>query len=401
MMRRRASLGIAVGADAVRVVGLAAGCIVSTARHDWTSIDDLAVAIGHALDEVLPAMARSGRLLVGATIGPIASQVRSLAWSKVAPDQRAFIAELRENASRYFVGCGHPLVVAPRVIHLNDTVIVAAFDARVVEALTATCRSYDLRLAVMAPTVEALRLATTRNDVRWVDGPVLVDLVFSANDELESIHRQPLRPGTSSESSAPVAALASLGAGAWRFADAYAAAAVATSPTRLALVGDDLAGPRARSKARLRMAVAACAASIAFSAVSPGLAVHRAAARAERELAALDTTRRTARDAYLVLGAATKAIEAVDTMASGRRSMAHAIAALTRVIPESVFLKDLRLDVAGGTLVAIGPHAAVVVSELAAAHEIKSAALVGAVTPQAVVGAQFERATIRFQWARQ
>jgi hypothetical protein len=305
------------------------------------------------------------------------------------------------NVSRYFVGCGHPLVVVPRVIQSHDSVIVAAFDARVVEALTTTCSSYDLRLAVLAPTVEVLRLATTRNDVRWADGTVLVDLVFSANDELASIHRHPRRPGTSSESIAPVAALASLGADAWTFADAYAAAVSAAAPTRLALVGDELAGPRGRSKARLRMAVATCASAIAFSAVSPGLVAHRAAARAEQEFTALEAARKAARDASLVLGAATKAIEAVDTMASGRRSMVRMIAALTRVIPESVFLKDLRLDAAGGTLVAVGPHAAAIVSELAAAHEIKSAALVGAVTPQAVVSAQLERAMIRFQWAGQ
>lgn len=146
------------------------------------------------------------------------------------------------------------------------------------------------------------------------------------------------------------------------------------------------------------LAVAIATSMFIIAVVTPGLAAYASARHSEQVLNSLEATRRVATREIQTIAAATATLRMLDSLSAKRRSMTLALAALTRAIPDSVFLSDVRLDELGGTIIAIGPHAAAVVERLAD-PPFAQPSLVGAVTPAASADTTLERATVRFTWA--
>jgi hypothetical protein len=81
----------------------------------------------------------------------------------------------------------------------------------------------------------------------------------------------------------------------------------------------------------------------------------------------------------------------------GRRSATLLLADLTRALPDSSAIAAIRVDTAGGTLVALTPRAATVLSGIERVPGIVAPEIPGPVTREAVRGRELERLTVRFR----
>jgi hypothetical protein len=397
MIRRGASIGIGIGADTVRTLAWDGNRVTAVAEERFSSVADLAVAVSNAIDAVRDPLL-STRVAAGISLGPAWVQVRALPPCIGRRNLRELATHLRDNATRYFLAAGRPPVLSRPAVQA-DCIWAAAYDADVIDVLTGVCLIRRFRLLAIVPTIVALRLATTQSHLCWIDASLEVDVTFEPNGELQSIARRVQPSVDFLPDATAVGSLAALGENAWRFADAFVAAKAAFAPPTLSLTSDSLSGSASQGRARVAAAGVALSAAVLMAAITPGLAARRMSSSTERELASLGASHTRAMQQYRALDTVSRLISTVATIADARRSMTLAMAALTRAIPDSLFITDLRLDDRGGSLVAIGPHAAAVVAELAAAPGLDAPALVGPVTPQIVDGRQLERATVRFSWA--
>ncbi|MGH7719207.1 MAG: hypothetical protein ACREON_10225 [Gemmatimonadaceae bacterium] len=198
-----------------------------------------------------------------------------------------------------------------------------------------------------------------------------------------------------------VTALQKSGPEAWRFADAYGAAVV--SPREpLALQGGRGGAAVLQSPPRWRVALASAtlAAAIVVAFISPGLAASRAEQRTRSELLQIATQRRAAALLEGELSRTTDALADLAAFDAARRSSTLLLAELARALPREGALVAFRSDSGAGSVVALAPRAAAV---LTAVEQISGAVgpeIVGPVTREVVKGKEYERVTIRFRLAK-
>jgi hypothetical protein len=194
---------------------------------------------------------------------------------------------------------------------------------------------------------------------------------------------------------APTLLLASLGADAWRFADALGAAVTPSSD----ILGWSPHGDRARAPQRRRLIAAFATAVIAAIAwlVAPGIAATVSQRAAQRRIAAVADVRRSVILAERELTRVTGALNEVAAFDSGSIPATMLLANLTRTMPEGAAVVALHVSEEGGTMVALAPRAAAVLAAVERVPEIEGAEIVGPVTPEAVGTHTLERLSIRFR----
>jgi hypothetical protein len=233
------------------------------------------------------------------------------------------------------------------------------------------------------------------------DGELIAEIT-SANGEIRQIHR---RLRTASDDTPndglrdPESGLAGIGEQASRFADAYGAALVPLRAWTLRLPIDGRVAPNAVSRWRSAVALAAACVGIAFAIVAPGLGARVRANRAERELAALAGEHVAAIDVRRRVEQVTLALDDVARFAEERRSPLALLSALTAALPAESAIVTFRVDSAAGTVVALAPRAALIVTQLERVEGIVAPEIIGPVSREMVAGHERERVTVRLRLA--
>src|SRR5207244_12006646 len=90
-------------------------------------------------------------------------------------------------------------------------------------------------------------------------------------------------------------------------------------------------------------------------------------------------------------------LERVERFQEQRGKTTVLLGAISEALPESTALVTLRLDTLEGNFVALTPHAAEILPQLATVADIVAPKIVGSLTKETVGTAQVQRATIRFK----
>jgi len=393
----RDQLGLGVGAGSLRAVGVRRGRIMWALDAELEPGESVADAIA-----VLLAAAprpRWRRPAVSAAVGPSAVQTKSLAGLPPLTDAAVVERLVREGAGRFFLMNGVPLTTGGVRVDAPGTAWAAAFEAPLVAALEAGCRAARLRLRAVVPTVAVLGASSDDSAVWWSDGDVRVHVALSGR-RLTTVRRLG-RGGPAAEKaqSSPsiVPALAVLGSEAWRYADAYGAAVLgAREPTALRFAGRSRESG-VTSRWRIGVAVGVLAACVIAVLIAPGLAAERVSRNASTRLAALGAARRDAARGGAQVRAVSAALAEVAAFSADARSPTLLIASLTRALPEGSAVVAVRVDTAGGTLVALAPRAAMVLGALERVPGLIGPEIVGPVTREIAGTREVERVTVRFR----
>ncbi len=392
-------IGVGVTREAVRVVLVHRGRILyaaSAAVGDERALDD---ALAELLGGVPLRIWRRTSVVVA--IGPAAAQTRRLAELPPTRDVRALTSLVRESTSRFFLKNGVPLVTGGVEVTPAGVAWAAAFDRPAVEAIERACDARKVRLVAVVPSVAVIPRVLAGAVVRWPDGDVVADVTYGDGGRLLAVRRlQRSDPGEVAPQ--PVAnsdELERLGADGWRFADAFGSALAALSEPLAYRPGDDpMRASTPLSRARLGAALLALAVAALAALLAPSVAANRAATRAGRHLGALAEQRQAAAKTERSLAEVAGALADVERFERERRSMTLFLASLTRALPATTAILTLRADSTGGEVVALAPHGAAVIAQLAAVPDIATPGLAGPVTPAGGETQQLERVTARFQW---
>jgi hypothetical protein len=394
-------VGIAVAGGVVRVVAVRGGNVLWAGE---SSVDGRTIEA--AVADLLTArrLRRWPRPTIVAAVGPARAQLRRLSGLPPIVDAGALARLVSESTSRFFLRNGVPLVTTGvrRDRDGDSEGWGAAIEQPVIAALEAACRAHGLRLAAVLPTLAVIPHALHGDSLTWGDGEVRAHLTLT-DGHLTSMRRTvaDAAASASEHDAVPLAVpgLAALGADGWRFADAYGAA--------VASVRDPLAYRPARAASaapirtwRLVAAGIACAVALASAILGPTLMTRHAAAQATGALAALTRQRRAAEGAESDLVHVSRALDEVAAFDSDRHPATLLVNDLARALPTGGALVTLRVDSAGGTLVALAPRAAILIERLEHVPGLATPTFVGPVTREVAAGSEVERVAIHFRWAR-
>jgi hypothetical protein len=378
---RVAHLGIGVSASAVR------GLLVRSSRVVWAGEAEVTPdrPLEEALNDLLTDMPslRWSRVRAVAAIGPWAAQLRRLTQLPPTANQRLLSAIVREDAGRYFLRNGVPLVtttVDPR----GQDVWGGAIERPIVEALLRVCSRHRIRMSAVVPTVSVLSEVTDAERVAWPDGDV-VGLLEVRQRRLVGYRRV---SRTSSEAAGvpeiPAApALARIPGVASRFMDAWAAAntgrghRVAYRPDRTLTQGQETTGQH-RS---VLVAAAVFVATAIISGSAYAIRAHVAERHARQTIAALRSQTLIAAREERALASEMGELRSLTAFDRSARLMTLMLAAITDAVEAPTMLVSFKSDSTGGTVVAVTPDAATLVEELSAVPEIATPTIVGPVTP--------------------
>lgn len=409
VLRRSLVVGVDVSANAVRAVALRESCVVWSREIARSSSSGLEGTLADLLDE-LPHVGPM-RPRVFASVGPSSAQVRTLGDAAWARDQQLARAIVAENPHRFFLVNGTPVVTTDvQPLHTGD-ILAAAIDQPVVDALTVVCRRCHLRLVLVAPAAAVLGYAVDGDRAVLEDGDLSL-IASYAGARLVGCRR--VRTAELRED------LANVQPGQFNpqvvevgtpFAAAFGAARAERS-VQLALRSHRRATGDAQ---RLWCAVAACAIALAFALIAPPIVATQQAdsARAARARIARSGERALALERRLAEAAVE--LRELDAFTSERRSATLVLASLSEAIEHPTMLLSVQADTLGGTLVALTPRVADMMTMLDSVPEITAARIAGPVTLQPkitvapVVGPQsgtvrreatppMERVTVRFAW---
>jgi hypothetical protein len=409
--RAASVIGVAVSNDSVRAVVLERGRIIWS--HEAAFADDeLPAALRNVVAEARRACRRARALAVA--IGPTFAQLRRLHGLPPVRDPRVLSAIVQQNTSRYFRQTGAPLVTTPVAQREGDRAWAGAIDAPIIDAIADIGVEHRFSSVAVAPIAAVLGYAAPDSGFTWYDGDLGLSLRYTGA-RLAECRCLPsfLLEGEHGSGATVAGALRPLGEDALRFAAAYAAAhGCAASP----LAVRPERGARERATRRLATAGAAFALALAFVALAPTIAamrVERAAAARMRSLAPRTMP------AERIAGAVADSARLLSQLVAFQRTASSKtllLASMSCAIEEPAMLLSLRLEPSGGTLTALAPTAAALLTMLGEVPEIASPVIVGSVTPQSLPSApamppmptspnaasaapkSLERVTLRFHW---
>jgi hypothetical protein len=394
------TLGISLAASQLRAVLVRRGQVVAASEREIDEAEPLESAIEQLVRTVPIGRFRRPRVVVA--LGPSRAQVRRISGLPHVSKPRVLAQLVQQSADTFFLRSGRALLLARLDLEAPGTTWAAALDEECVRAAVAGCRAAGVRVRAVVAAAGVLPLALTDRPLVWRDGEIATEVTTNADGSLASVRRIPaaLLPGSEAELH-PVPALQVLGERAACFADAYAATRV-TSATPLRLHPTRTRAARPAIPAwRIAAAGLALAASVAAAAAGPPLKARQAEAVAAAELASLQRERRAVADTERELERITATLADVEHFAAGRQSPTLLLEQLTRALPDGTALVSLRVDSAGGSLVALAPRAASVLAPLERVPAITAPAIVGPVTREIAAGRQVERVNIRFGLSRQ
>ena len=392
MIALRPHLGLGIGrrrVSAVLVDGRTVTWAASRARSDGEPLAD-------CLRGLLAACPRS-RLrppLVVAAVGPAAAQLKLVADLPPVAEPSAIAAVVREQASRFFLKNGVPLVFSDARAASPTSAWVAAFEEPVVRDVVEACRDRGLRLHLVTPTAVALQFATPAQAVVWHDGDVELAITY-ADGAPASVRLSP-----SNEGAQPLPEVVALfGPIAVRAADLLDAAGATRVSRReaIALRGQAVRLTTDPSRRRVAVSGAISVTAIVLALLAPLVASMRVERSARAHDAAVHSLVRRADGDARALANATEALATLASFTQSRRSFTLLLAQLTRALPEGSALLALQIDSAGtGSIAALGPHAAAVVDAVERVPGLASPEIVGPVTRETAAGKQLDRVTVRF-----
>jgi hypothetical protein len=345
----RLIVGVSIESDGLHAVGVRRARVlwaVEARRGDE-------VPLGEALAAFLGALpvGRFARPRATVAVGPTYAQTKRLAGLPALGDERVLARTVSEHAERFFLRDGVPLVTTSVRLDADGRPWAAALQKDAVDTIVTACQTSRLRLAGIVPAVDV---------------------------------GQPKAGG-----------LASLGANAQQYATAYGAAVIPGALTWRAHPMAVHDAPRWRVTA----AASATIGALGLALVAPGVSAHVVEQRAITHLVAVagpsGTARRMARDIELVTGA----LSEVGTFDRGRRPATMLLADLARVLPDGAALLALHVDSVGGSIVALTPQAAALLTHLERVPGLAAPEITGPVTREIAGGHDLERVTVRFRWS--
>jgi hypothetical protein len=400
-------IGVAIDSQTVRAVEVRAGRIRWAAELARDESEPLAATLAQLFSDVRKRSRWFIRPRVVLALGPTVVQAKRLSGLPTMRDANLLTRMVAESSGRFFLRNGVPLVTGDVWMPADGGVWAAAADEHSVRDLVEACVQARVVLRSIVPSVVVLGSALQDGAVCWPDGAAGVSVTL-AQGELVKLRWMPAASPRSANGASrtpgegatdePVARtpLLRLGKDAWRYAAAYGAACT-TSP-RLDLLPSQRTLHVRVPRWRMELAMAAAAFALAMALVAPGFRAMRAAHRAERELAALERTGPAAEAPYRELEHMSSALEEVSAFAAERRSYTSLLAQLTRAFPAQSAVVSLRVDSAGGTLVALAPHAADVVRSVEHVPAMVNPQIVGPVTSERDGDYDVERVTVSFLW---
>lgn len=385
-------IGLAVGSDALRVVGVDRGRVLWAGESPIDETRSLAVA----LDELL----RTVRLRrwpwpkAALAVGASHAQAKRLVGLPSVGEGAALGDIVRENVDRFFIRDGVPLLTIISLGH-DGEVWGAAVEAPVVSEMGVACRRRRIKLTHVVPAATVVCHALEGTRIVWDDGDTRVE-ILRQGDRAVSVRRA--RANASPETPRAVSALGQLGEEGWRFADAYGAA-VAGCDAPLALKLDRAAtGGAPLAQWRLHFAAGVATLALTAALLAPTIAARLASRRAEATLAALAPRRAVAARAAADLDRVSRALGEISEFSANLRSPVGLLGALTESLPASAQLASVQTDTTGGTIVALALHAGQVVDRLDRMPQLAGVQVVGPVTREYVANVEKERVTVRFHW---
>ncbi len=399
------AIGISIEREAVRAVEVQRGRIRWAAEMARDDGELLAVTLCQLLSGARRRHLSLWQPRVVVALGPSLVQTKCLRGLPAVRDARMLTRVVRESSSRFFLRNGVPLVTTDVRVAGDGQAWAAATDESTMREVLEACASAKVAPRRIVPAVAVLGAALVDGTVLWPDGSVVAAVTLHGgtlsivrcvphvgSDGDGRARRSGIAPRTDEPVLRPV--LATLGNEAWRYAAAFGAATAPVSAL-------DLLPPRHGVHARVprwRLAVAGIAAGAAFTAalLAPGLRAAQATRVASRTVAALGSEWTTAESMQRELGRMTAALEEVSAFMGTRRSHLSLLSQLTRALPQQSALVSLHVDSAGGTLVALAPHAADILHAVERVPDIVNPQILGPVTQERDGDYDVERVSLRF-----
>lgn len=391
-------IGLAVAHGSIRAVLVRGDALLWAGEDELDDASQVAEAVARLLHAVPGRRWRRHR--VNAAVGPTFAQLRSVSGLPPITDASMLARLVQQGATRFFLRNGAPLITTGVQSIRPGSVWVGAFDEPIVRAVVEGCRRAGIRLGAVTPSLAAIAFGLEGDEFLWPDGPVTAYLKLEAG-QIVSVRRRMERECLSEEDM-PVArqALTLVQDRAWRFADAYGAAVLPVNAQLVVHPTKRVASTGRVPHWRLAVALVALTLGTTWALLAPGLAAERASRDARRVLAVLSETRQAATLADADLRSITSVLNDVARFDAARRSALLLLSGLTKVLPERSALLTLRTDSAGGTLVALAPRAAQVVTPLERMTGITRVQIVGPVTREVLGTQQLERITLQFRFVK-
>ena len=390
-------IGLALGHDAVRAVVVRRHHVVWAAEAAVEPNAVIAEAVAALLDAA--PVRRFPRAILSVAVGAHASQLKLAAGLPDVQDAGTLAAIIKESAASFFLKNGVPLVTTGTQPVSSGIALAGAIDGPSVELVRDICWSRRWQLGFIAPLPVALIHGVLDSAFSWTDARVVTD-VGRSDGTIESIRTRSASGAEPGAAPQPVPALATLGEGAVRYADAYGAALL-EGPQALAL--DALAaGVWTTREARRRLVapVLALALAIVAFALSP-LGASRAARRAQARLATVQANEwRAVASATQQLDRLSAILTTVQGFSVSRSPATPVAGALARALPEGSTLLSLELSDEQGQISVLTPNPAAVVAAVQRLPGARSAELVGAVRRDASAAREAQRVTVRWRRGR-
>lgn len=409
-------VGLAVEPGRLRAVSVRRGRIVWAIEGDIEPGEPIERALASLMESV-PRPRAWPRPTVVAAFSPTLVQTRLAEGLPSLDDARLLGRVVQESTARFFLRNGVPLITASARSEYSGQAWTAAYDSPTIRALDDACRAVGMRLLAVVPSVAILHRALLDDTVEWNDGQTRAIVNFHGG-RMTHVARSPgrlrePRSGSngadahtsdvlaSQRSVATVPDLASLGAEAWRFADAYAAAVTPPDEPlgiRTRAGGGQALDERALPSWRLPLAITACVLALGAALLAPAFAARNAARQATNRLATLAVQRQSAVRAEQELARVSAALTEIATFDAGRRSSLVLLRDITKALPEDAMVAAFRTDSLGGTIVALARRGAAVPAALERVAGIEGLELVGPITKEAQGAREVERVTVRFRF---
>lgn len=391
----RATLGLAIASDHVGAV------LVRDGALQWSALRSCDRASrAERIVELITACPRGrwGSRRVVAAIGPSGVQVRRLTDVPAALSQEELREIVRTGAGRFFLKNGIPLETSCGR-QSDGTAWAAAYDAALIGEIEDACRAGSSHLTAIVPVALALRLATRDQSVAWQDGELQLSLAY-LDDDLIQVRCSRVAAESAFRPMDLSPLLVAVGLPAIPLVPAYTATLVSVKAPLVLRRSIPLAS--APSRKQLVVASIACALAFICCWLSPAVVSSIRANRAQHLLARLERQADVGRNVSNALDSVTRSLEAVGAFDGRARSMTLLLAEITRALPDSCTLEQLQVnDSTGGSVVAVGPRAAVVVDALERVPLIAAPTISGPVASLSLGGRSMERVAVAFRLADQ
>jgi hypothetical protein len=393
-----AHLGIEVTGTSVRSV------LMRRTRIVWHGCVQLEAgeSLGCGVERLLAMVPRGeiGRFAprVVVAIGLAHSQLKQLDGLPAMKHRTMLSRVLRENSASFFLRTGARIVVSDVEHRVDGTNWAAAFDADVIEDVLAALRRRGIARPSIVPYAAALTPLLQSGSHQLTEGDVVVRLTI-AEGAVKMIRRctGAVPSGGLLVSPAAVVVAQSVGAD---YLAAYGAATAARNSPFAWHPEPDASRTRRRDRVRIAAASLLLVAAATAALFAPGVRARRTTTQASRELATNRSAQINAARVEGTLRRVSEQLERIEGFRGARGQMTMLLGAISQALPESTAMLSLRVDTLEGTFVALTPHAADVLPELATVDAIASARIIGSVTRETQGQARVERATVRFRRQR-